>query len=348
MISAAAIFTACKKDKDPIIVIPPSEGSTITINGLVASEAGSSAGNSVYIDLSADKQTAIERKSWDLKFYNGNEFRVKLNNTTSAGAKVLSKTDLAAVGSADTAGLTLAVSQMAPAPEHYAFFDALNGSLSGTVIPEISATASENKVVIINRGTGGGVAARPWIKIKITRNGSNGYTLQYGELNATTFQTLNITKNADYLFQLVSFDNGILTSGEPEKNNWDFVWSYSLYETNFGGTMVPYNFSDLIFINKLAGVTAGVVLTSAVTYETYSKDNVATTTFSNEYNVIGHKWRVTSPSSEFPGAPVGVLTDRFFVVKDAAGNVYKLRFLNFHANDGGERGKPKIEYKLVQ
>jgi hypothetical protein len=36
------------------------------------------------------------------------------------------------------------------------------------------------------------------------------------------------------------------------------------------------------------------------------------------------------------------------VVKDAIGNVYKLKFLNFTSADGGERGYPNIEYKLVK
>lgn len=340
----AALFTACKKDKDPVIVIPPSSGSQLQLNG---GAGGASAKNSVFVDFSADKQDSVARASWDLGFYGGSEFRVKINNTTSAAVKVLEKTDLGAVVAADTAGLTLAISQSSPSASHYNSIDALNGSLTGTVIPEVSATASNNKVIIINRGTGGGIAARAWIKAKITRNG-NGYTLQYGELNATTFQTVNITKNSDYSFLLVSFDNGVVATGEPEKSKWDFVWTYSVYETNFGGTIVPYNFSDLIFINKLGGVTAALVLNSTVSYDAYSASNIATTTFSNDYNVIGHKWRVTSPSAEFPGAPVGVLTDRFFVIKDAAGNVYKLKFLNFHASDGGERGKPRIEYKLVK
>jgi hypothetical protein len=36
------------------------------------------------------------------------------------------------------------------------------------------------------------------------------------------------------------------------------------------------------------------------------------------------------------------------MVKDATGNVYKLKFLNFTSADGGERGYPNIEYKLVK
>ncbi|WP_255157753.1 HmuY family protein [Siphonobacter sp. BAB-5385] len=41
-------------------------------------------------------------------------------------------------------------------------------------------------------------------------------------------------------------------------------------------------------------------------------------------------------------------TDRFYVIKDAAGNVYKLKFINYTSTDGGERGYPNIEYKLVK
>ncbi len=54
MIFAAAViagFASCKKDVDPIIVVPPSSGSSVTLNGLAGAEAGSSAGNSVYLDF---------------------------------------------------------------------------------------------------------------------------------------------------------------------------------------------------------------------------------------------------------------------------------------------------------
>ena len=177
--AAAGLFTACKKDKDPVIIIKPSNGAQVEMNGIAGSEPGSIAGNSVYIDLSADKVSAITRTSWDLGFYTGPDFRVVLNNTTSMGAKVLTKNDLNAVGETDTIGLTLAVSQLSPAPSDFAYFDALNGSLSGTVIPAISATDADNKVVIINRGSGGVPAPRAWVKVRVLRNATGGYTLQY-------------------------------------------------------------------------------------------------------------------------------------------------------------------------
>src|SRR4030095_15299798 len=102
MISTAIIaFTACKKDKDPIIVVPPSTGAQVELNGIISNEAGSAAGNSVYLDLSSNKTTTAARAGWDLGFYCGPEFRVILNNTSSAGAKLLTKNDLAQVGAVD-------------------------------------------------------------------------------------------------------------------------------------------------------------------------------------------------------------------------------------------------------
>ena len=42
-----------------------------------------------------------------------------------------------------------------------------------------------------------------------------------------------------------------------------------------------------------------------------------------------------------------VHTDRFFVIKDANGNFYKVLFRALK-NDLGERGYPVFEYKLLQ
>lgn len=349
----AITFTACKKDTDePIFIAPPSDGSTLTLNGLIGAEAGSAAGNSVYVDFSADKQTSVARSSWDLGFYSGSDFRVILNNTTGAGAKVITTTNasLATVGEADTLGLTLAVNQAGPANTDFAYFDAINGSLSSTVIPAVSATAADNKIIILNRGTGGGIAARPWIKLKVTRNSSGGYTLQYGKIKETTnFTTIDIPKDGNFNFKFVSLNNGAVVSVEPEKANWDLVWTYSVYKTTFGSDLVPYNFSDLVFINTLAGVTATAVATSTKSYAAFGEADLSVVTFSSARDVIGSNWRLTQPVTvNGITTPIGVKSDTFFLVKDGSGNVYKLKFNSFISNDGGTRGKPVIEYKLVK
>lgn len=340
-----ATFTACKKDKDPIIIIPPSTGAQVQLSGIAGSEAGSAASNSVYLDLSADKQTTALRAGWDLGFYCGSDFRVILNNTTSAGAKVLAKNDLSAVVAADTVGLTLATSQTNPLPEQLVWFDDVAGDLTKTVIPAVSATDADNKVIIVNRGTGGGTAARAWVKLRVLRNSSGGYTLQYAGIQETTFKTLQIAKDAAYHFKSVSFENGIV-DGQPEKTKWDIVWSYSVFETNFGAGQVPYNFSDLIAVNHLAGVTVAQKVyadatIAAAAFTAFNKDSVTNTTLANNRWAIGSNWRSTQPAT-------GARLDRFYVIKDPAGNYYKLKCLSMGVGtDGGTRGKPVFKYTLI-
>jgi len=175
----------------------------------------------------------------------------------------------------------------------------------------------------------------------VLRNGSTGYTIQFAGITETTFKTITVAKDDSYHFKFVSLDNnGSAVTVQPAKALWDLQWGYSVFKTNFG-VDVPYNFSDLVSLNHLSGVQSAEVLTSTVTYAAYAEANIATTTFSSNRWAIGSSWRATTGT-------IGVKTDRFYVIKDAAGNVYKLKFNSFTSNDGGERGKPVIEYKLVK
>lgn len=340
-------FAACSKDDttEPIVVVPPSDGSTLTLNGLIGTEAGTSAGNSVFVDFSTDKQTSASRASWDLGFYSGADFRVILNHTLGAAAIALTKTDLNTVTAADTTGLvTDATLALGLGLGHFANLDPVDGTastyLAGTVIQAVSATDADNKVYIVNRGAAGLIPAtenRGWEKIRVLRNG-NGYTLQYAKINETTFKTLTVTKDAAFNFKYVSFVTGAATV-EPEKAAWDIQWTLSTYKAN---ALTPYTYSDFVLINFVGGVTAAEVLTTASTYADFKEANLSSITFLGTREVIGSNWRVTSPT------PAGVKTDRFYVVKDATGNVYKLRFVSFTSTDTGVRGKPVIEYKLVK
>jgi len=313
-----------------------SDGTSLQLNGIAANEAGSAAGNSVYLDLSGNVQTPVLRDSWDLGFNSGADFRVILNNTNGASAIEINKSDINTVSDKDLDISTLSVGQGVGT---FALYDGVTGDITKTVIKEISATDADNKVYVINRAGGSGsvLTVDKIYKVRVLRKGT-GYTLQYAKLNETTFKTLDVTKDPTYNFQFASLEKGAAVNVEPAKARWDIVWGYSLY---FTGT-TPYAFSDLVFINQRAGVTAAEVLTSATTYDSFAEANVTGITFSADRDIIGSKWRVTS------GGTVGVKTDRFYLIKDAAGNVYKLRFLSFHPSDGGERGKPKLEYKLVK
>jgi hypothetical protein len=291
--------------------------------------------NSVYLDLSNNQSTLAPRKSWNIGLYNGDAFRVVINPGYQSTAKALAKTDIAEVGFADTVGIQLNHDPSDVSTS--ALVDNWDGSLTKTAFAEVSATDAENKVYLLSFE--GNKTQDKYLKVKVTRNGA-GYKVQYAKVGETTIKTIDITKNAAYNFTFASLETDKVVTVEPQKNNWDIQWGYS---TSDAGAGAPYWYQDFIAVNNVGGASAAEVLESTVTYAAFTESNVAAVTFLNTRDAIGSKWRVTS------GATVGIKKDRFYVVKDPLGNVYKLRFVSMGVGtDGGERGKPVVEYALVK
>lgn len=326
---------------------------TMTVNG-----GGATYPNKVFIDLSANRQTAIERTAWDLGFSSGADFRVILNSSNGAMARALDKNDLTTVTAADTAsfGAQLSLSavfaavQQTTVPDWAAlamgWIDDPSGDITKTAIAEISATASENKVYIINRGTGPGTPApqRGWKKIRVVRNGA-GYTLQYADIASTTFSEINITKDAAYAFQYLSFTTGAVTV-EPVVDRWDIAWTGFTNFTPSGTSAgnIPYYFQDVILKN-MTGTQAVRVNTSTKAYVDFAEADLTGLDFGTQTQTkIGSSWRYGGGPPPAP-APYAY-DDRYYIIKDAANNYYKLRFTNI--GTAGERGKPQLEYSLIK
>lgn len=307
---------------------------SLTING-----GGVLFPNKVFIDLSANRQTAVNRNTWDLGFYTGaDDFRVILNSSAAMMAKQLNKNDLNTVTAADTVGFSseVAFNQFAPNPASLPYIDYPNGDLTRTAIASISANAADNKVYIVNRGLAPGnpAPARGWKKIRIIRNTSGGYTLQHADIAATSFTSIDIAKDDAYFFKYISFENGIVPV-EPPKKKWDLAWTYFSNVTNFGTGEVPYLFQDIILQNR--NVQAVRVLAGTKAFADFSAADISSLTFNTSQITIGADWR----SGGGPGVSPSVRTDRYYIIKDGDNNYYKLRFTALTQN--GERGYPAFE-----
>jgi len=339
-------FTACKKDdKEPEIVVPVSDGSTLTLEGKTAE---SNYANVAYADLSLDKATKVDRKSWALGFYSGADFRVILNQSFQSATAVVNKTDINTVTLDDAKanrvyGFNPQATSLTDAVD---LVDSYDGSLNGTAIATVSATDTENKVYIL--GVNNLFTEPNLYKIRILRNGTAGYILQYAKVQETTFKTVNISKNTEYNFSFVSLGNnndGAIVNPEPKKAEWDLYWSYSTYRSVATNPLSnPYYYQDFITTNNLAGVTAALVSENDYTYAAFTESalsDVAKVKFLSGRDAIGSTWRVTTGT--------GIIAKQFYVIKDGSGNVYKLKFVSMGVGtDGGERGKPVIEYKLIK
>lgn len=329
------------------VIIGATKQLTVSFSELVATTAtatieggGVNYPNKVFIDLSANRHTGVVRTAWDLGFYGGADFRVILNSSTAMMARQINKTDLNQVTSADTVGFAAEVA-FTLETSALAYIDYPSGDLTRTAIAEVAATAGDNKVYIVNRGLGIGSPApeRGWKKIRVIRNASGGYTLQYADIAATSYQEINVAKDANYFFKYISFENGAVNV-EPAATKWDIAWTYFSNSTNFGGGEIPYLFQDVVLQNR--NVQVAKVMTATKTFDAFAEADLAGLTWSSSQIAIGSDWR----SGGGPNTEPAVRTDRFYVVKDGENNYYKLRFTSMKRNN--ERGYPSYEIALVK
>ncbi|MGY0391074.1 HmuY family protein [Bizionia sp. KMM 8389] len=358
----SAVFTvallatfSCSSDDDnngtsgPISIVI--EGAAIT-----PEVGGPNQQNQIYVDLSTNTTKSVQRDSWDLGFYSGDEFRVAINGSIYMATAALSTTDIDAVTSTSTEVQNLqpqvAVGTFNAVSAGY--IDAPFGNIDGTAIAAISDDESANNVYLVNLGYEVGTGtpangsvevsgnARGWMKVRITKSG-NDYVLQYADLDATTHNTVTISKNANYNFTFFSFNTETVVNVEPTKANWDL--NFTVFTNEIPG-YGAYGYSDYVLNNSKAEATAYVIDTDVETelsYDTFTLADVVDINFSDDQRTIGSSWR----NGGGPGTLPSLKENVFYIVNDTAGNLYKLKFLALTDADG-ERGHPEFVYSLLQ
>jgi len=341
-LSSLLFGTSCSSDDNgstPVLL--PSDGAV-----LQPTVGGSTQPNQVFVDLSSENTQQVNRGSWDLGFYGGSDFRVVINGSVQMAVKKLTTTDISQPVEED-----LAVAVGTFDPQNVAFIDEPSGNIAQTAIAEVSENLAENFVYLVNMGTQipsipaatGAIntagESRGWKKIRILKSG-NQYKLQFADLNATQFTEVTINKKADYNFTFYSLLTNTEVQVEPKKVDWDI--NFTTF-TNIIPNAGSYFYSDIILTNTKGGTTAYQVMNAeGISYDSFTKTMIDENLFSSDQRAIGANWR----NGGGPNALPNVRDDRFFVVKDVAGNYYKLQFIAM-TNTAGERGNPTFQYALL-
>lgn len=349
---AVIALTSCSSDDEGT-----SQPIQIVIEGAAVSPeiGGPNQQNQVYVDLSTNTTTAVQRDSWDLGFYSGNDFRVIINGSIYMAAAELTETNIDAVNTTltEVQDLQTKVAVGTFDAANMAYVDAPDGSFSSTAIAAISNVDANNKVHLVNLGyevgtetpATGSVAvsgnARGWKKIKITKSG-NDYVLQYADLDATTHEEVIISKNSDYNFTFFSFDTQSEVYVEPTKTNWDLNFTVFTNEIPGNGS---YGYSDFVANNNRGNANAYIIDTEveAYTYENFTLADIEEANFTSDQRNIGSSWR----NGGGPGTLPSLKDNVFYIISDTDGNLYKLQFLAL-TNESGERGYPEFVYSLLQ
>lgn len=290
-----------------------------------------------FFDISKNKQTRVDKYSWDLGFYNGAENRVTVNNTANVMARPLNKTDMADVTAEDTVGFAQTMTVGFTGVAEGAFWiDDHTGDLSATAFGEIATSSDDAKVFIIKRDGDD----RNWKKVRVFTNAS-GYTIEYADISAESFETVEVSKDEAFNFSYFDMDNGVVNVA-PAKDSWDFMYSTYAVRYSMGGPAIPYGFNDYIIINRFATEVA-MVLKSDVSFTDFDITDAEALEYASNINGIGSSWR----SGGGPNSSPEEFKDRFYILKDSQDNYYKVEFLDLTANDAEERGHLNLKYELL-
>ncbi|NJB71393.1 hypothetical protein GGR42_001855 [Saonia flava] len=306
--------------------------------------------NQVYVDLSSLTQSSANRASWDLGFHSGDEYRVTLNGSIFMAAAKLEATDIDAVTPEDVAELQPQVAVGTFDAANTAYVDGVTGEITTTAIAEISETDEDNTVYLLNLGFEVGTDTpdigsvdisddpRGWKKIRILRSGTD-YVLQYADLDASEHTEVTVSKNTGYHFSHFSFDTEKIVSVQPASDKWDM--NFTVFTNEIPG-FGSYGYSDFIATNSLSGVGAYQVEAATIAYADFTLSSVEEASFVTEARAIGSGWR----NGGGPGTLPSIKDDIYYVLKDADGNIYKIRFTAL-VNESGERGYPEFEFELL-
>lgn len=343
---------SCLKEDDGTIYIPPIQG-----DELAPEIGGPNQPNQVWIDLSTGEMKGTNRTSWDLGFYTGNQFAVILNTSALMSASpVEGYNELAEINSTNMAGLMSVVQVANFDPENINYIDDVKGNYlnNGTIIHE------ENTIYLINLGyniatgpfqPGHSYAAgtlRGWKKIKVSTEG-DGYRLEYADLDSTETNEIHLEKDDNYNFTFFSLVTEQVMDIQPPKKDWDLCFTVFVNQVsdNNGNNSGSYIFTDFVMTNTMANTGVYQVVTDETTlltdFNEFSISDIDESLFVyDDHRAIGSNWRIV------PGAIVR--KDRFYVLKDPNGVLFKLRFISMSRPDETNpdqfwRGYPVFEFE---
>jgi len=277
---------------------------------------GAGYANQLWFDLSSGTVVSENvRTTWDLAFESApTGWRVLLN-----GSRLMTLWPLGAVDIAqphDTAGLA-AVRRVDAAslhPDSLAF-----GDWRGT-----------NGVFIVDLGLAPDGTPMGLRKLRINGFDGDAYSITYAMLDGSGITNSIVPKDAQRSFTSWSFTQGVLPI-EPVTGSWDLCF-----------TQYTHRFEELSLDYLVNGVLAATTTRIArVAGRDFASITVADTLifpFRSERNVIGYDWKVYS----FTTSSYSIVPDLAFIVKDADGYLYKMRFVEFYGPQG-QTGCPLFE-----
>ncbi|MFM7903588.1 MAG: HmuY family protein, partial [Bacteroidota bacterium] len=166
--------------------------------------------------------------------------------------------------------------------------------------------------------------------------------------NNTSVTDFTIPKNPEYSLMYFTFDNdGMMVDVAPKKTEWDVV--FTKYTFTYCSEPVNSPFRYYLVTGALLNKWSGCVNEQYrkdstqlyAPFETFDASRLSDVNFNTLAAKIGFSWK----DYDFTLGYI-IIPDRFYLVRDTEGYVYKIRFYDFY-DDQGNEGAAKFEYKRL-
>jgi hypothetical protein len=303
------------KDELPIPARPAGEITNMSVC------MGVSYQDQVWVDLSSASVVSTNIKTaWDLAFESSPDgWRIMLNG--SKGMYSWNTGDVPMDQPTDTTGMFAGKK-----------IDASSGNPDSTAIGDWRST---NNVYIVDLGFNTFGAAIGLRKVRPLSSTATTFTVEIASIAGSNVNTVFITKDPTRSFTHYSFSNGTVQIGPP-RGEWDIVF-----------TQYTYQFHEPFIAYIVTGVLSdrSSVRVSRIIGKEFSEVLISDTLqfpFSSARDAIGYDWKEYS----FDTSSYTVLPQRSYIIQDADGLYYKLRFIDFYG-DQGQVGCPRFELEAI-
>ncbi|MEY4933879.1 MAG: hypothetical protein RIS64_238 [Bacteroidota bacterium] len=317
-LAIAAFFSGCIAEETPIL--PHQAGDVLTR----AVDIGTDYSSQLYFNLEKNEVVGRNLKTdWDLAFdANPNGSIVRLN-----AAKFMF-------------GFNTQKQLCTEVKDTLGFAQNKRWDAANTPDSLVIGNKHQEKIYILDLGYDEKNNPLGFKKIKITNVTPQKYVLQYADIQANNFQTIEIQKDTNYNYNYFSFKTNSAVRVEPPKKDWDLA--FTQYIHIFYEPYQPYLVTGVL-LNSYQ--THAAMDSTQFKFETIDYKQAIAFPLTNKLDAIGYNWKSFGAFGTATGT-YQVFSNLNYIIKDSKSMLYKMRFIGFY-DQQGRKGSPKFEFRRL-
>ena len=317
LLTCIVLFISCIKE----IPIEPHTQGEINLGSV---DMGNDYNHQIFYSLSENEIVKQNLETqWDIAFEcRENGWHVILNSSLSGAVYNSNETEFSSVTNIS-------------GNENWKY-DSPNGNLDSTAFGDYR----NGNVYIINRGVcvSQGGASLGYKKVIINCVNSMQYEIRSADINGDLDNTIIITKDTNVNFLAFSLNSNSILDIEPNKTQWDLLFTAYTHVFNSFTPPMPYRVSGVLLNRR----NTTVKVDTNNNFENIDYETVNQYEFSSNIDEIGYDWKNYSFSTSMYSVDI----NKTFIIRNQSGLFFKLRFIDFY-NDNGDKGSPKFELQQL-